>query len=97
MDADPIWRETTGNIVFPGFTAPKLAWVKAQEQRLAGRPHLAAQGAGQVRRVLPDQPGVIFADFGGAQHELSFEGSWPAFVSVRCSDGEVVKGAVLLE
>ena len=47
--------------------------------------------------VLPDQPGIIFADFGGAQHELSFEASWPAFVSVRCSDGEVVKGAVLLE
>ena len=30
MDADPKWRETTGNIVFPGFTAPKLAWVRAQ-------------------------------------------------------------------
>ena len=29
MDADPIWRNITGNIVFPGFTAPKLAWVRA--------------------------------------------------------------------
>ena len=31
MDADPIWRQITGNIVFPGFTAPKLAWVEANE------------------------------------------------------------------
>ena len=26
MDADPQFRAITGNIVFPGFTAPKVAW-----------------------------------------------------------------------
>lgn len=31
LDADPKFRELTGNIVFPGFTAPKVAWVKTQE------------------------------------------------------------------
>lgn len=31
LDADPIFRDLTGNIVFPGFTAPKLVWVKANE------------------------------------------------------------------
>ncbi|MDF0601349.1 xylulokinase [Psychromarinibacter sp. C21-152] len=31
MDAVPAWRRVTGNIVFPGFTAPKLAWVKSHE------------------------------------------------------------------
>ncbi|WP_054309310.1 xylulokinase [Mesorhizobium sp. 1M-11] len=31
LDADPRFRKLTGNIVFPGFTAPKLAWVKANE------------------------------------------------------------------
>ncbi len=31
LDGDPLWRATTGNIVFPGFTAPKLAWVKTNE------------------------------------------------------------------
>ena len=31
MDADPRFREITGNIVFPGFTAPKLAWVRNYE------------------------------------------------------------------
>ena len=31
LDADPRFRKITGNIVFPGFTAPKLAWVKDNE------------------------------------------------------------------
>ncbi|ESW80915.1 xylulokinase [Mesorhizobium sp. LSJC269B00] len=31
LDADPHFRQLTGNIVFPGFTAPKLAWVKNNE------------------------------------------------------------------
>jgi xylulokinase len=31
LDADPRFRKVTGNIVFPGFTAPKLAWVKNNE------------------------------------------------------------------
>jgi len=34
LDADPIFREQTGNIVFPGFTAPKLAWVKKREPKV---------------------------------------------------------------
>ncbi len=37
MDADPVWRAVTGNIVFPGFTAPKLAWVKAHEPAVFAR------------------------------------------------------------
>ena len=43
--------------------------------------------------VLPDAPGKLFATFGGADHELSFE-AWPAFVSTRCSDGDVVHGII---
>ena len=31
LDADPRFRALTGNIVFPGFTAPKLAWVAKHE------------------------------------------------------------------
>lgn len=31
LDADPRFRAITGNIVFPGFTAPKVAWVKDNE------------------------------------------------------------------
>jgi xylulokinase len=31
LDADPRFRKLTGNIVFPGFTAPKVVWVRNNE------------------------------------------------------------------
>lgn len=34
LDADPRFRSISGNIVFPGFTAPKLDWVRAHEPGL---------------------------------------------------------------
>jgi xylulokinase len=37
LDADPRFRALTGNIVFPGFTAPKLAWVAKNEPEIFGR------------------------------------------------------------
>jgi xylulokinase len=37
LDADPRFRQITGNIVFPGFTAPKLAWVKTHEPEIFAR------------------------------------------------------------
>jgi xylulokinase len=42
LDADPRFRAITGNVVFPGFTAPKLAWIRDHEPRVFER----------VRRVL---------------------------------------------
>jgi xylulokinase len=37
LDATPHVRELSGNIVFPGFTAPKLAWVAAHEPEIFAR------------------------------------------------------------
>ncbi|MBB6483746.1 xylulokinase [Rhizobium lusitanum] len=37
LDADPRFRALTGNIVFPGFTAPKLAWVAKHEPDIFAR------------------------------------------------------------
>ncbi|AXQ94985.1 xylulokinase [Cereibacter azotoformans] len=37
LDADPRFRAITGNIVFPGFTAPKLAWVARHEPAIRAR------------------------------------------------------------
>ena len=34
LDGDPMFRRVTGNIVFPGFTAPKLVWVQRHEPRI---------------------------------------------------------------
>ncbi len=37
LDADPRFRKITGNIVFPGFTAPKLVWVRNNEPAIFAR------------------------------------------------------------
>jgi xylulokinase len=37
LDADPRFRALTGNIVFAGFTAPKLAWVAEHEPAIFAR------------------------------------------------------------
>lgn len=37
LDADPAFRAITGNIVFPGFTAPKLVWVANNEPDIFAR------------------------------------------------------------
>ncbi|MEO2039625.1 MAG: xylulokinase [Martelella sp.] len=37
LDDDPRFRAITGNIVFPGFTAPKLVWVKKNEPEIFPR------------------------------------------------------------
>lgn len=42
LDGNPIFRALSGNIVFPGFTAPKVMWVKNNEPEIFAR----------LRRVL---------------------------------------------
>ena len=34
MNAEARFLQITGNLVFPGFTAPKLAWVRKNEPEL---------------------------------------------------------------
>lgn len=37
LDADEAFRKISGNIVFPGFTAPKVLWVKEHEPEIFGQ------------------------------------------------------------
>lgn len=37
MDANPAFRAISGNIVFPGFTAPKVEWLRSHEPALWSR------------------------------------------------------------
>ncbi|MEL6736594.1 MAG: xylulokinase, partial [Pseudomonadota bacterium] len=39
LDNNPAFRAITGNIAFPGFTAPKLAWVKDHEPSIFASVH----------------------------------------------------------
>ena len=39
LDENPLFRDLSGNIVFPGFTAPKVSWVKNHEPDIFNKIH----------------------------------------------------------
>ncbi len=73
MDADPRFREISGNIVFPGFTAPKIAWVKANEPAifdkidkvLLPKDYLRLWLTGESVSEMSDAAGTSWLDVGG--------------------------------
>lgn len=72
MDADPQFRAITGNIVFPGFTAPKLAWVrdaepeifKAVDKVLLPKDYLRLWLTGESVSEMSDAAGTSWLDTG---------------------------------
>ncbi len=72
LDADPRFREITGNIVFPGFTAPKLVWVKANEPDIFARvakvllpkDYLRLWLSGEHMSEMSDSAGTSWLDVG---------------------------------
>jgi len=73
LDADPRFRKITGNIVFPGFTAPKLAWVKNNEPELFAKvakvllpkDYLRLWLAGEHISEMSDSAGTSWLDVAG--------------------------------
>lgn len=73
LDADPRFRAITGNIVFPGFTAPKLSWIKVHEpaifQRMAKvllpKDYLRLWLTGEHVAEMSDAAGTGWLDTGG--------------------------------
>jgi xylulokinase len=72
LDADPRFRSITGNIVFPGFTAPKLAWVKNNEPDIFGKirkvllpkDYLRLWLTGEAISEMSDSAGTAWLDTG---------------------------------
>ena len=72
LDAIPGIREITGNIVFPGFTAPKLAWVRKHEpdlfdqvaKVLLPKDYLRLWLTGEHISDLSDSAGTAWLDVG---------------------------------
>lgn len=72
LDADPRFRAITGNIVFPGFTAPKLVWVKNNEPDVFARvkkvllpkDYLRLWLAGEYISEMSDSAGTSWLDTG---------------------------------
>src|SRR5687768_13783180 len=65
LDADPRFREITGNIVFPGFTAPKLVWVKRHEPRIFERTAKVLLPKDYVRLWLTGEAASDMSDSAG--------------------------------
>ncbi len=65
MDADPKFRAVSGNIVFPGFTAPKLAWVKAHEPEIFARTALVLLPKDYLRLWLTGEAVSEMSDAAG--------------------------------
>ncbi|MGB7432266.1 MAG: xylulokinase [Ahrensia sp.] len=72
MDADPQFRAKTGNIVFPGFTAPKVAWVRDHEpdafkqvdKVLLPKDYLRLWLTGEAVSDMSDSAGTSWLDVG---------------------------------
>ena len=72
LDADPQFRRLTGNIVFPGFTAPKLAWVARHEPEvfakvarvLLPKDYLRLWLTGETVAEMSDAAGTSWLDVG---------------------------------
>lgn len=72
LDANPIFRKLTGNIVFPGFTAPKLVWVAKNEPEifakvakvLLPKDYLRLWLAGEHISEMSDSAGTSWLDTG---------------------------------
>ncbi|WP_226779303.1 xylulokinase [Oceaniglobus trochenteri] len=72
MDADPRFREITGNIVFPGFTAPKVDWVRENEPEtfdkiakvLLPKDYLRMYLTGEHVSEMSDAAGTAWLDTG---------------------------------
>lgn len=65
LDADPAFRAISGNIVFPGFTAPKLAWVAVHEPEIFARVALVLLPKDYLRLWLTGDAASDMSDSAG--------------------------------
>jgi xylulokinase len=65
LDANPIFRKITGNIVFPGFTAPKLAWVAKHEPDIFAKVAMVLLPKDYVRLKLTGDHASDMSDSAG--------------------------------
>ncbi len=75
LDHNPAFRQLSGNIVFPGFTAPKLKWVKNNEpdifaktaKVLLPKDYLRLWLTGEYVSEMSDASGTSWLDVGKRQ------------------------------
>ena len=65
LDETPGVRELSGNIVFPGFTAPKLEWVRQNEPEIFKNLSKVLLPAGYINRYLTGESVMDLSDASG--------------------------------
>src|SRR5690606_19629142 len=88
LDADPRFRQITGNIVFPGFTAPKLVWLAMNEPEFfrgvrrvrLPKDYLRLWLTGEYMSDMSDSAGTAWLDVGGRK--------WSAALLAACGLSE---------
>jgi xylulokinase len=65
LDASPAFRRITGNIVFPGFTAPKLVWVAKHEPEIFAKVAMVLLPKDYVRLKLTGDHASEMSDSAG--------------------------------
>lgn len=104
LDADPAFRAITGNIVFPGFTAPKLVWVERNEPEvfrevarvLLPKDYLRLWLTGEAVSEMSDAAGTSWLDTGGRDwsDELLSKTSLDRSTMPRLVEGSENSGAL---
>lgn len=76
LDAIPQVRELSGNIVFPGFTAPKLEWVRAHEPEIFARVAKVLLPAAYLNLYLTGEHVADMSDSAGTSWLDTGERDW---------------------
>jgi xylulokinase len=104
LDDNPDFRRLTGNIVFPGFTAPKLAWVRNHEPDVFARStrvllpkdYLRLWLTGEAVAEMSDAAGTSWLDVGARDWSdtlLAATGMDRSYMG-RLVEGAAVSGTV---
>ncbi len=104
MDANPVFHRLSGNTVFPGFTAPKIAWVQSQEapifdaiaKVLLPKDYLRFWLTGEHVSEMSDAAGTSWLDTGARQWsaELLSATGLPESAMPRLVEGSEVSATV---
>ena len=107
LDGIPAFRELSGNIVFPGFTAPKLVWMAAHEPEIFARvatvmlpkDYLNFWLTGRRTSEMSDAAGTSWLDVGARawSEELVSASGMRADQMPELLEGSDVVGPVLAE
>lgn len=105
MDADPAFRRVTGNIVFPGFTAPKVEWVRRHEPEVFARTAKVLLPKDYLRFALTGEYVAEMSDAAGTAWFDTGARDWSDVLLAKCGltrdhmprlvEGSAVSGVLL--